>query len=130
MTMSLLADTTAHAKKRPVSLTIVACLYIALGSIGFAYHLQPIIARHGFDRDDLLVEFIEIVAIVAGGFILRGENWARWLAVAWIAFHVFISFFDSLPKVTMHALFFLLIAYFLFRPKAGLYFQRPDETGT
>ena len=115
-----------NANKRPLSVTILACIYIAVGSIGFAYHLHPILARHAFYRDDLLIELTEVAAIVSGVFILRGGNWARWLALVWIAFHVVISFFDSLQKVAVHALFFVVIGYFLFRPEARAYF-RPQE---
>lgn len=112
-----------NADKRPLSMTVLACIYIAVGSIGFAYHLHPIIVNHDLRHDDLLVELIEVAAIVSGAFLLRGDNWARWLALAWITFHVVISFFDSLQKIAVHALFSLLIGYFLFRPEARAYFS-------
>ncbi len=38
--------------------------------------------------------------------MLRGSNWARWLALAWIAFHVFLSFLHSWQQVLVHCLFF------------------------
>lgn len=63
-------------------------------------------------------------------FMLQGRNWARRLALAWIAFHVAISFFDSLQKAAVHGLLLVLIAYFLFRPDARTYFQHPEEAGT
>ena len=37
------------------------------------------------------------LAIVCGVFLLRGHNWARWLALAWIAFHVVLSAFHAIP---------------------------------
>ena len=37
--------------------------------------------------DDALVELTELIAIVCGVFLLQGRNWARWLALAWIASH-------------------------------------------
>ena len=119
-----------NATQRPLSVTILACIYIGVGSIGFAYHLHPILARHAFHHDDLLVELTEVAAILSGAFILRGDNWARWLALAWIAFHVVISFFDSLQKVAVHALLSVAIAYFLFRPQARAYFGHSDQVGT
>jgi hypothetical protein len=118
-----------NANKRPLSVTILACTYIAVGSIGFAYHLHPIFARHAFYRDDLLIELTEVAAILSGAFILRGDNWARWLGLVWIGFHVLISFFDSLQRIAVHALFFVVIAYFLFRPQARAYFL-PQELET
>ena len=118
-----------NANKRPLSLTILACTYIAVGSIGFAYHLHPIFARHALYREDLLIEFTEVAAILSGAFILRGDNWARWLALGWMGFHVLISFFDSLQKIAVHTLFFVVIGYFLFRPQARAHFQ-PHEPET
>jgi hypothetical protein len=115
--------------KRPLPVTILACTYIGVGAVGFVYHLREILARHAFHSDDLLVELTEFVAIVCGAFLLRGHNWARWLALAWIAFHVGISFFDSLQKVVVHGLILLLIAYFLFRPDARTYFRDRETTG-
>jgi hypothetical protein len=112
--------------KRPLSVTILACIYIGVGTVGFVYHFRPILASHAFHYDDFLVELSEIVAIVCGAFLLRGHNWARWLALAWIAFHVGISFFDSLQKVVVHGLLLLLIAYFLFRPEARIYFRQRE----
>jgi len=112
--------------KRPLSVTLLACLYIAVGSIGFAFHLHPILAKHAFHSDDLLVELLETVAIVSGVWMLQGENWARWLALAWMAFHVAFSSFDSIQRAATHALLLVLFAYLLFRPKARAYFQPRD----
>ena len=58
------------------------------------------------------------------------NNWARWLVLDRIGFHVVISFFDSLQKVAAYGLMFVLTASFLFRPEARAYFQRLDQTGT
>jgi hypothetical protein len=56
--------------------------------------------------------------------MLRGRNWARWLLLAWIAYHVALSAFHSLSGVVTHALLFMVIAYFLFRPQVSEYFRR------
>ncbi len=107
---------------RPLSVTVLACLFIVVGSLGFVFHLRPALASHTVHNDDLIVEVTELIALIAGLFILRGHNWARWLAVAWIGFHVVISFGEP-GKLAIHALMFVLITYFLFRPKARAYFQ-------
>jgi hypothetical protein len=122
-------DIGVNANKRPVSVTILACIYVTVGIVGFAYHLYPVVGGHGFHRDDLLIELIEFAAILGGTFMLRGNNWARWLVLAWIGFHLVISFFDSPQKVAAHGLMFVLTAYFLFRREAKAYFQRPEEVG-
>src|SRR5260370_41189636 len=115
--------------KRPISITILASVYLVVGTVGFAVHFREILARQAFQYDDALVELMELIAIVCVVFILQGHNWARWLALAWIAFHVAISF-DSMQKLAVHGLFLFLIAYFLFRPDARTYFQHPEEVGT
>jgi hypothetical protein len=116
--------------KRPISITILAALYLLVGTVGFVFHFREILARHAFQYEDALIELTELIAIVCGAFILRGRNWARWLAIAWIGFHVAFSFFDSLQKVAVHSLMLILIAYLLFRPDAKSYFQHPKEAGS
>jgi hypothetical protein len=78
--------------KRPVSMMVLAWLYIAVGTIGFAYHFHELLA---LQYDGALAELTEFVAIVCGVFMLRGHNWARWLAFTWIAFHVILSAFHT-----------------------------------
>jgi hypothetical protein len=63
------------------------------------------------------------MAIVAGAFMLRGSNWARWLAMVWIASHVVISIFHSPFELALHIVVCALFAWFLFRPLATLYFR-------
>jgi hypothetical protein len=45
-----------NPNKRPLSVTILGCIYIGVGSVGFVYHLREILARHAFHYDNLLVE--------------------------------------------------------------------------
>jgi hypothetical protein len=113
-----------NPNKRPLSVTILGCVYIGVGSVGFVHHLYEILARHAFHNDDLLAEFIEFVAIVCGAFMLRGHNWARWVALAWIAFHVVLSAFRGFPEFAIHGLFCAAIAWILLRPEASRYFRR------
>ena len=112
-----------HWNKRPLSVTILAWVYIAVGTIGFAYHFTELQARDAFPIDGVWVELVRLLAIICGAFMLRGHNWARWLALAWIAFHVIISAFHALPQFAIHCLFCAIIAWFLFRPEAARYFR-------
>jgi hypothetical protein len=103
--------------QRPWRVTIVGWLYIAVGAVGFVRHLR--------DRDDWFsIEVVELVAIVAGVFVLRGHNWARWLALAWIAFHVVLSAFHPMGELAVHAVFCAVIAWVLLRPESAGYFRR------
>lgn len=108
-----------NSNKRPISVLLVACAYLAVGSIGFVAHFPKLSALHS---DDVWIELTELLAIVAGVFLLCGHNWTRWLALAWMAFHVVISFPAPVP-IAVHSLFFVVIAWALFRPAAGRYFR-------
>ena len=116
-------------KKRPLSISILSCVFLAAGAIGFAYHLTDFKAQQPFQYELVWISAVRLTAIVCGVFMLRGSNWARWLALAWIAFHVVVSFFHSWQQVVMHSLLLLLIAYFLFRPEAGAYFRHREKMG-
>jgi hypothetical protein len=114
---------------RPLSVTILAWVYIVVGTVGFAYHFTGIYATNAL-RDGILTEVVEALAIVSGAFMLRGQNWARWLAIAWMAFHVVLiafgfvmSAFGAFRELAIHFLFFSVITWILFRPAAVRYFR-------
>jgi hypothetical protein len=56
-------------------------------------------------------------------FMLRGQNWARWLSIVWMAWHVVLSAFHPLSELIMHGVLLAVFALFLFRPRAPAYFQ-------
>jgi hypothetical protein len=104
--------------KRPLSVLVLSCLYTAVGTIGFAYHFPRPLAVH---YEDFWIEATELLAFVAGVFMLRGHNWARWLAIAWMAFHVGISF-PVVRQIAIHSLFLAVIVWLLFQSRASQYF--------
>jgi tryptophan-rich sensory protein len=108
--------------KRPVSVTVIGCIFIAAGVIGFVYHL-PEFKTRSFDYGIVGISVARLVAVVGGAFVLRGHNWARWLLLVWIAFHVVLSAFHSMSQLVTHALLFAVVAYVLFRPQASAYFR-------
>lgn len=103
---------------------VVALLYLAVGIIGFAYHFRSLLA---WQQDSVWVEVTELLAVVIGVFLLRGHNWARWLALAWMAFHVVLSAFYSYAQATVHAAFLALIAWALFTPASVRYFGKRNR---
>jgi len=109
-----------NPNQRPLSITILAGVYILVGAMGFCYHFRQAIP---LNRDGALIEFTELLALVAGVFLLRGHNWARWLALAWMGFHVILSAFVPLVPFLMHCLLFAAIAWILLRPPARQYFR-------
>ena len=108
--------------KRPRSVTFIGWLYIAAGTIGLVYHAAEF-KRGAFQYELLWVCLVRLLAVVGGVFLLRGNNWARWLAGAWMAYHVVLSAFHPVRELVVHALFLILIAYMLFRPAASAYFR-------
>jgi len=113
------------ATKRPVSVWILSCLYIAVGIIGLAYYFPELMAHQD---DSLWIALTELLAIVSGAFMFRGYNWARWLALVWMAFHVAVSF-PVYRQLAIHLAIFAGIAWVLFRPNTRRYFAipKPDD---
>ena len=112
-----------NREKRPIAVAIVSCVYIAVGTIGFVYHFHELLSQQGGFRDAVLIELVEMVAIVCGALMLRGLNWARWGAIAWIAFHVVLSAFHAAQEFAMHVLIGAVIAWVLLRPESARYFR-------
>ena len=110
-------------EKRPLSVTIISCLFIAAGVVGFGYHVRELNWAHPFQGELLWILLVRLLAIVGGVFLLRVRTWARWLLVLWLAYHVVLSAFHPLSELAMHSLLLAAIAWFLFRPRAAAYFR-------
>lgn len=108
--------------KRPISITLVACLYILVGVAGFAFHFKELTTRQ---PDAVMIELTELIALVCGVSILRAQNWARWLALAWVVMHVIISLFHPIGELAVHLVLCVAIAWVLFRSEGRRYFRRP-----
>jgi hypothetical protein len=105
--------------KRPIPVTILGYLFIVAGLVGLAYHLSD----RPLERWVALISFIRIIAVVGGVFLLKGRNWARWLMIGWLAFHVGVSAFHSLSECMVHVVLLAAVAYFLLTPPDSKYFQ-------
>ncbi len=116
-------------KDRPLSITIIGWLFILLGSIALVSGLLPLVnattAQRVADlKSHWMVHLSRTAQIVGGLFLLRGHNWARWLLVAWIAFHIVIAALHSFLQLAIHIVIFSVILFFLFRRPASEYFAR------
>lgn len=109
--------------KRPLSVIVIACLYLVTGAVGFAFHFAAFKPEHPFRYDVVWASLVALIAILCGVYMLRGSNWARWLALAWIVFHVVLSMFHSWFELAVHSLLCAAVAYFLFRARANRYFR-------
>jgi uncharacterized membrane protein HdeD (DUF308 family) len=99
--------------KRPWTVTVVAWLFIATGIVGFAYHATEI-----GEEGAVWVLVVRLLAVVAGVFMLRGAKWARWLAIAWLAYHVVLSAFHSVSETIAHVVILAVVSYALLREKS------------
>ncbi len=71
---------------------------------------------------------LEFLAVFGGIFLLRGANWARWLVLAWIAFHVVISALNSFAQALPHIVLLGVIGYVLLFAPAAQYFHAPPRS--
>ena len=83
---------------------------------------QPFTQRVAELKSHWMVHLSHLAQLVSGLFMLRGHNWARWLLVAWIAFHIVISALHSFLQLALHVIIFSVILFFLFRRPAAEYF--------
>lgn len=113
----------ALMNKRPLSVTIIGCIFVVTGAIGLAYHITEFKTQHPFENRVLLILLVRLIAIFGGVFLLYGHDWARWLLLVWIAYHVILSAFHTMPELITHILLFVVIGYFLFRPPVSAYFR-------
>lgn len=113
--------------KRPVLVTIIAGIYLVVGVGGLVGHFSALLTDTT-RFDGFWIELTELAAVVSGVFLLLRQNWARWLALAWIAFHVVLSF-DAPLELAIHLAFCVFIGWALFRPASGAWFVRNSGTG-
>jgi hypothetical protein len=95
---------------------------MAAGASGLAYH-ATVIERGDRPGDVVLVLLVRALAITGGAFALHGANWARWLLVAWMTYHVVISVWDSAFAVAAHAMLLVVSVFVYFRPPASEWFR-------
>jgi len=118
--------------RRPVSLTILAYLFIVVGAGTILIDVVPLLTGDAAEKWTVLARHwqtelapawaIRAFAIVGGVLMLRGAGWIRWGLAAWVAFHVAIS--ASVPgALVMHSLLGAACVYIMFRRAASDYFR-------
>src|SRR5919206_658100 len=96
--------------KRPLSVTIIGWLFIAVGIVSFAYHFFEFRSWHALQPEEVWVLPLRVLVFICGVFMLRGQNWARWLTIAWMGYHVILSAFHSWHQVVIHSVFLAVLA--------------------
>jgi hypothetical protein len=104
--------------KRPFAVNFLGYSFIAVGIAALVYQL----IKGTLDFWMILIALFELLAVVAGVFLLKGRNWARWLLMAWVGFHVVARGLNSLTSSIPHLLLLIAIGYFLFTPPDSKYF--------
>lgn len=107
--------------KRPLIITLLGWMLIAVGALEFFTHAAAI--RRPIHTGDIALPLFELIILVSGVFLLRGSNLARWVALSWIGFHVGISFVNSVRAGLVHSAIFALFAWLLFQPEVNAWFR-------
>ncbi len=113
--------------KRPLAVTIIAWLLIAVGALAQVAHTSAHGLRHPLASDYLWITITELAAIAIGVLLLSGRGWARWLALLWMGFHVAVSW-PVISRLVIHSLLLAALAYFLFRPCTQKYFHQTKSS--
>jgi hypothetical protein len=108
---------------RPLTVTIIGWVFIAASIIAIGYHATEIDPHALFAPELLWALFVRLLALLGGAFLLRGADWARWLLVVWMGYHVVLSAFHAWSGAAMHAAMLLALGMFLFRERESAYFR-------
>jgi hypothetical protein len=120
--------------KRPLSITIIAWLFIIFGVLSAV--AIPFTLGNPMTRELMAKSMVPVpvqyfmmfagllVSILAGIFMLRGANWARMLYIIWGALGFLFSLITSPAKLVIIPgfLVYLIVVFFLLRPKATAFF--------
>ena len=117
----------ASMNRRPLPVLIVSIGFILIGAGGLLRGIVSLVRGGGSNNHELmdigLVSFSGILALLAGWFMLRRANWARWLCLIWMAFHVVLSIFHTQFELVIHSAMLVVLILVLFRPSASTYFR-------
>jgi hypothetical protein len=113
--------------RRPIPVTVVGVLFILVGVGSTALHILEFRAHPPTWAMAVGICAIGVLAVVAGLYLLDGQNWARWLALLWMGFHVAISVRDPIGKLVFHAALFVFFAYILLGREARAYFEEQES---
>jgi hypothetical protein len=103
---------------------IISVLFVIAGCTGFIYHFKEFFDPNAILYETLWIQFIRILAIVCGVLLFFSINWARWLAIAWLLFHIIISAFNSKSEMVVHIAFLVVVVVLLYLPKSSAFFQK------
>ena len=114
--------------QRPRSITIISWIFIIFGSIALLIGVLPIgditFAQRLADlKSHWYVHLSRFLQIIIGVFMIYGHDWARWLLVAWIAFHVVVGALHGWLQLLTHVVIFSVILLFVFQLPSSEFFR-------
>jgi hypothetical protein len=130
-------------RTRPTSITVIAWILILMGGISLITTTLMIdkvmdnpAARELISKNPIpvpvqyAVTYVGLlIMLVSGVAMLKGQNWGRWLYVVGTAVGFLIGIITSPLKEAMIPGFvvFVVLTFFLFRPKANNYFSDAES---
>ena len=114
-------------KTRPLPVIIVSILFILSGCVGFAYHVKELFGLNNNLNETIWILFLRILAVACGLLLLFRINWARWLTIAWLVYHIIISAFNSTSEMIAHIVLLIMVFVLLFLPVSSAYFERKNN---
>jgi hypothetical protein len=121
-------------KNRPTSITVICWILIIMGGISLVVTtinlnnptVEELISRSPIPVTvQYAIMYVGLlVTLVSGIAMLKGRNWARYLYIVWGVVGFMFSLATSPMKTAMipGLVVFIIMAFFLFRPKAKAYF--------
>ena len=114
--------------KRPLSIAVLGWIFIAFGAITIIASAVSGVdtpsQREALSSSEAIpILAARLLAIFCGVFLLLGFNWARYVLIVWILYHVILSLFHPPFEIIAHSLLLIVAVYVLFRPQASAYFR-------
>jgi hypothetical protein len=112
--------------KPPLTILIIGWLFVVVGAAGIiaGFWRSDLFAGGSLHSDDMWAILSGVVALAGGILVLRSIGLGRWMILAWLVFHVVLSWLHTFTELIIHAALLLLIGYFLLRPQASVFFRR------
>jgi hypothetical protein len=110
--------------ERPWPVMASGFLFALVGIAEFAPHISHFKLKQPVPQDLLWPLGLGLVAMICGMFLLRRKNSVRWLAFAWLAFHVVVGALNSRQQMIMHSVLLVIFAFTLFGSEASEYFRQ------
>lgn len=120
---------------RPKSVTVICWFLIATGGISIVSSFMTMdnpIVKEMMAKSPVpvniqyLIMYVDLlISLTCGVAMLKKQNWARLLYVGWSIVGFIYAFATSPLKTAMipSVIVFLIVAFFLFRPRANEFFK-------